>query len=280
MDLILKELLLEIFSKLENEDNGYNGDLIACSKTCKRWNSIVFAIEYDEYLWKPLVIKRFLMNDLILCERSWRIASIDANPSIFFFHYWNEGAETYHGMSCLFNVLPRSILEVTELRQIYFHNNMLRYIPKELSVLAKLEVLDLHGNKIVFVAPELSAMTSLRQLDLSINRLTSIPQEYSTLTNLKKLIISDNPITEFPSCVCHFSQLTELDVANLATAAIPPQISLLSKLIHLRIDRKQQEQVAHMMVIDIISNLGDRDDQVRIVVDPTKKTTDPPLFHF
>ncbi len=61
---------------------------------------------------------------------------------------------------------PKVILELKDLRSLYFGHNYLLNIPKEIASLEKLEKIDLWANAIEDLPAEMATMSNLKMLDL------------------------------------------------------------------------------------------------------------------
>jgi len=100
--------------------------------------------------------------------------------------------------NCIAEPLDPSFGTLTNLTELYAHDNKLPNIPQQMSNCASLTHLDLCYNDIGEVPP-LRGMASLKWVDLRHNRLTVFPREaFGYLSTLEYLDLSFNKITRFP----------------------------------------------------------------------------------
>ena len=136
-----------------------------------------------------------------------------------------------------------SRVQVLDLQQDLYGNQLTGAIPVELSQLSQLTELDLAGNQLTGPIPvELSQLSQLTELDLAGNQLTGpIPVELSQLSQLTELDLYGNQLTgPIPVQLSQLSQLTELNLyGNQLTGPIPVELSQLSQLLRLVLARNQ-----------------------------------------
>ncbi|PAV13150.1 hypothetical protein ASJ81_18615, partial [Methanosarcina spelaei] len=128
---------------------------------------------------------------------------------------------------------------LTNLKELYIHDNQLKEIPPELSELKNLAKLNISDNQLTSLPPELSKLENLTELKISDNQLTSLPSEIAELKNLTELDISYNQLTSLPSEIAELKNLTELDISRNQLTSLPPELSKLENLTKLDISRNQ-----------------------------------------
>jgi Ricin-type beta-trefoil lectin domain/Leucine rich repeat len=94
--------------------------------------------------------------------------------------------------------LPRSLADLTELRELDLSRNSLTVLPDWLCALGLLRTLDLSDNRLTTVGPGVSRCRALKTLRLNGNRLTSVPVSLRSLPGLDSLDLSHNELTEVP----------------------------------------------------------------------------------
>ena len=100
--------------------------------------------------------------------------------------------------NCIAKPFTSSFGALTNLVEVYAHDNLLPTIPKEVSYCASLVHLDLCYNEIAELPP-LRGMQSIKWVDLRHNKLTEFPRHsFGYLTSLEYLDVSFNHITRFP----------------------------------------------------------------------------------
>ena len=130
---------------------------------------------------------------------------------------------------------------LTELTELWLHDNGLDGDIPDLSTLTKLTKLYLNTNQLTGSIPDLSTLTNLTALSLSTNRLTgTIPTWLNELTKLEILSLHTNQLTgEIPD-LSNLDQLTELYLSrNQLTGTIPTWLNELTKLTHLYLHTNQ-----------------------------------------
>jgi len=145
----------------------------------------------------------------------------------------------------LTGVLPSSLGDLTNLKQIYIYDNpqLSGPIPASLGNLKNLQNLFLMDNQLTGAIPaELGNCSQLTVLSVSGNQLTGpIPAQLGNLSNLYSLGLSANQLTgPIPAALGNLSNLTGLSFwRNQLTGSIPPELGNLSKLKSLDLGNNQ-----------------------------------------
>ncbi|WP_420640976.1 COR domain-containing protein [Candidatus Leptofilum sp.] len=126
--------------------------------------------------------------------------------------------------------VPSEIGQLTELRIFWLHTNRLTTISLEIGLLRELEWLELQKNQLTAVPSEIGQLTALKILRLHENKLIAIPPEIRRLTELTELFLFENELTEIPPEIGQLADLKELYLHNNRLTAIPPEITQLTKL--------------------------------------------------
>lgn len=228
METLLSELLIEIFVFVRTSEQ----DLLKCYRICKKWNNLLNHNQNDIALWKPLVIDKWKLGDLLLGRSSWKIAWITAKTSFFrCIEKYSLNGEKYVGSSSKLNVIPSSIISHAKtLKQLHLEYCDLSCLPPQLSLLTNLKILGLTHNKLQSLSYHLSTLTTLEILYLDANNLSSLPLEYSSLINLISLHVAFNPLFSVPSPIFAFTKLKFLSLSSTHITLIPRQIFSLTNL--------------------------------------------------
>jgi hypothetical protein len=105
--------------------------------------------------------------------------------------------------------IPTSVIQLTNLRELWFNSNNQTEIPTSIRQLTKLETLILSYNKITKIPTSIIQLSNLQKLWLDHNKITHLPTWLCELRNLKDLLVDGNPITFPPG-----------DILNKGTGAI------------------------------------------------------------
>jgi Leucine-rich repeat (LRR) protein len=82
-------------------------------------------------------------------------------------------------------------------------------VPPEICLLTNLEELYLHENELKSIPIEITRLTNLKRLDLDYNNLESIPTELSSLTKLRTLFVDPTQIHLVPPCLIEIITVNE-----------------------------------------------------------------------
>src|ERR1700679_962020 len=132
-------------------------DIITCSIVCKNFNNIT----RNERIWKSLFTSKFKINCTIHYYDNYKLYTI-LNK---FLMTWTYGNINIIRQKYVLNISSKS----------------LSIIPKEIHLLTNLEQLFLHNNNIETIPIELYKLTNLKILNLSCNNLKKIPCEIKNL---------------------------------------------------------------------------------------------------
>ena len=125
--------------------------------------------------------------------------------------------------------IPEEIGDLKRLNTLGLFYNKLTRLPKEIGNLEELTWLYLGGNQFSSLPEELSALKSLKVLGLGENHLTNLPKEFAKLQSLKVLNLNDNSFTKLPEQVTLFD-LEELYIKGNAIKELPQELSHLVNL--------------------------------------------------
>ena len=107
-----------------------------------------------------------------------------------------------------FDLIPKTIINLSKLKEISMNNNRITKIPFELFIyLRGLRKLSLNNNKISILPKEISHMQELKYFDISYNEILEIPVEIGNCKNLETLLINNNSFKCLP---CSISNLKKL----------------------------------------------------------------------
>ncbi|MFL6212158.1 MAG: COR domain-containing protein [Pyrinomonadaceae bacterium] len=120
--------------------------------------------------------------------------------------------------------LPKSILTLTELRELFIEDNKLSHLPAWIGQFAQLEVLHAGNNRLANLPESLGDLTGLRNLDVSNNFLSHLPTTIEKLTKLEELDLSNNRFYLLPESIWQLSSLAELYLHGNDLLEIPTEI--------------------------------------------------------
>ena len=147
-----------------------------------------------------------------------------------------------HGLTVT-GAMPAEVGQLTSLKELYLHNNLLTSVPAEIGQLTSLVVLNLINNKLTSLPTEIGQLRVLKLLWLNGNKLTSVPAEIGQLTSLVKLSLSDNYLTSVPAEIGQLTSLVKLSLSGNQLTSLPAEIGQLTSLVVLNLYRNQLTSV-------------------------------------
>uniref|UniRef100_A0A7S3MK82 Uncharacterized protein n=1 Tax=Spumella elongata TaxID=89044 RepID=A0A7S3MK82_9STRA len=133
------------------------------------------------------------------------------------------------------SVIPREVLKLTELSELWLTNNNITVIPPALGELQQLLVLNLSYNKIDTLPAEVCQLVNLRKLYVRGNLLASLPNVMGQMNSLLHLDCAYNKFTTFPEVVTTMPRLVHLDFAFNRIPSLPATLELLQCLVYLNL---------------------------------------------
>jgi Leucine-rich repeat (LRR) protein len=149
------------------------------------------------------------INNISKNELLWKRMSERDYPGIIDSEY----VKNYRGYYKLFKFLRSTHkfnYATTKTKFLTISGIDIKSLPREICLLTNLQELYLHNNNLSVLPTELSRLTNLVRLDLDYNELESIPNELSSLTNLHTLFVSGSQVRLIPECVKKLPQLKVL----------------------------------------------------------------------
>lgn len=98
--------------------------------------------------------------------------------------------------------IPRSIIGLTELRELVCAGNRLLDVPDTMSYLTNLTAINLNSNSVARFPVELHHISTLRRLEMNSNLMQLLPRNINTLSFLDYLDISNNALKALPVQFC------------------------------------------------------------------------------
>ncbi|KAM9274805.1 LOW QUALITY PROTEIN: leucine-rich repeat and IQ domain-containing protein 4 [Cariama cristata] len=126
--------------------------------------------------------------------------------------------------------LPKEIVNLTKLKEIYLQKNRFESFPKELCQL----LIDLEQNLISLIPEEGGFLTNLVRLFLAFNNLSSIPPTLQHCQKLAVLDLSHNLLHNFPH-ICCWPSLSHVFLRNVGVHTRPGSFTRLTsvRILHL-----------------------------------------------
>lgn len=109
-------------------------------------------------------------------------------------------------------VLPRELVEISNLRSLKLAYNELCCLPPEMCKLSKLETLVLSHNKLTNLFMRMQSLQSLEVLLVNNNSLTEVPESLGQLLQLKRLHLHDNRLASLPRAMSKLTKLEEFSI--------------------------------------------------------------------
>ncbi|KAJ5068512.1 s-cell enriched with leucine-rich repeat-containing protein slra-related [Anaeramoeba ignava] len=150
-----------------------------------------------------------------------------------------------------FRNIPKSISNLTELRQLFIshntiktcdlraeklvdldlsHNGLEKITGESLHSMSRLEYLCLNNNKLTTLPESLGDQMFLGVLKLETNSLSSLPDSIVKLQSLKELNLADNSLSELPTDFGRLAQLSSLGLHKNNLSSLPTSFSKLENL--------------------------------------------------
>lgn len=139
--------------------------------------------------------------------------------------------------------LPPEITRLREIRELFLHDNNLRWLPPEIGQLDHMESLTLHGNQLQGLPEEIRWWHKLRRLTLHGNRLTTLPREFGQISNLRYLSLHNNLLESLPREFCDLIDLRDLYLSDNKLKTLPEEFGDLEKLRTLDLSRNRLERL-------------------------------------
>jgi len=128
----------------------------------------------------------------------------------FDFRTWSYIIKKIHELStitsflfsqCKIIFLPKSIVDIENLKQLEIRNSQLSFLPYNIKGLVKLSVLEIYNTQLVSLPNTIGNLKHLTYLNLSNNQLKQIPDTIGNLTCLETLSITNNRLVKIPSSI-------------------------------------------------------------------------------
>jgi Leucine-rich repeat (LRR) protein len=135
--------------------------------------------------------------------------------------------------------LPKSVLQLRQLRSLDLSMNELEELPEWFGELTQLQSLNLSSNSLRTLPSSFEQLTQLQSLDLNWNELSEVPKSISALRQLKSLILSRNEIRFLPEWLGRLSHLKLLGLDSLNLGSVPEFLCQLTQLQSLHVGKNK-----------------------------------------
>ena len=102
--------------------------------------------------------------------------------------------------------------DLSELRVLDLHKNLISHLPEEIRFLTSLQVLNMSHNSLKSIPKGIERLQSLQTLDLQGNKLKALPDEIGKMKSLRTLNVSHNNVTKLPVSLANVRTLENLIV--------------------------------------------------------------------
>ena len=109
----------------------------------------------------------------------------------------------------LITKIPDTIGNLTKLKTLKVHYNILTEIPDTIGNLTNLETLYLNNNKITKIPDIIGNLTKLKMLNLGYNKLKYLPDTIGNLTELNRLYLQFNELVTLPQSMSKLNNLSD-----------------------------------------------------------------------
>ncbi|MFX1303040.1 MAG: leucine-rich repeat domain-containing protein [Promethearchaeota archaeon] len=169
------------------------------------------------------------------------------------FSYENKRITILGFNRCGLKILPSSIGDFENLKNLYMTENRLTYLPESIGNLKDLIKLDLSDNHLMNLPNEIGNLSNLREFYLNHNviqilpdsitklhkleilsiwgnQLRTLPTDISDMISLRVLGLSFNQLEEFPKLISEIPNLQILDLSNNKIKFLPENIDNFNSL--------------------------------------------------
>jgi len=148
-----------------------------------------------------------------------------------------------------FSIIPKEVLQLTELTELWFDNNAISELPTAIGNLKTLVVLSLNNNRLTTLLPDLCSLVNLKRLYLRGNKLEALPNLMGQLLRLEEVDCSKNRFSVFPEVLTSTLRLVQMDFSENFLRAIPAGLRSLKLLTYLNIERNplRVDQVSEVL---------------------------------
>lgn len=136
-----------------------------------------------------------------------------------------------------FSIIPKEVLRLTELTELWFDNNAISELPAAIGDLKTLVVLSLNNNRLPTLHPELCSLVNLKRLYLRGNKLEALPNLMGQLLRLEEVDCSKNRFSVFPEVLTSMLRVVQMDFSENFLRALPAGLRSLKLLTYLNIER-------------------------------------------
>lgn len=126
--------------------------------------------------------------------------------------------------------LPKSIAQLSELRDLFLEQNNLSTLPEYIAQLSQLQALSVGYNKLTTLPESVTKFPDLEWLSLSGNQLTTLPESVIRLSNLRTLYLDNNNLSTLPEHIAQLSQLRKLALDHNQMTTLPKALRKLKLL--------------------------------------------------
>jgi small GTP-binding protein len=149
-----------------------------------------------------------------------------------------------------FTEVPLVITKLTNLKELYFNDNILTNFPDVSQELINLKLLSLSSNPLAKIDDSISKMKDLEEVFMSFTYLKNIPESIVNLKNLKNLVMRGSYLNDLPQEILNLTQLEKLNLSRNSFNKIPRTITLITSLQRLYLNKNQITEIT-----EEISNL-------------------------
>lgn len=209
---------------------------------------------YEGEVYKPLVASSELKNKMLELLLMAEIEELIEKIKI-------DGSNSFHFIGKQLKILPDSLGDLLNLKELFVTFNQLTAIPESLGNLVNLVLMALYNNQLTKIPESLTRLTNLTYLDISNNQFVEIPLEIGNLNSLTCLQLSRNYLKTLPQSLGNLTNLTGLYIRFNQLETVPEIFSNLTKLIFLSIDNNQLTDIpkslgnlTNLVQLDLYSN--------------------------
>lgn len=162
-----------------------------------------------------------------------------------------------------FSIIPKEVLRLTELTELWFDNNAISELPTAIGDLKTLVVLSLNNNRLATLHPELCSLVNLKRLYLRGNKLEALPNLMGQLLQLEEVDCSKNRFSVFPEVLTSpMLRLVQMDFSENFLRTLPAGLRSLKLLTYLIIERNPLRE-------DLVGEVLSKMPWVKVKIGPT-----------
>jgi Leucine-rich repeat (LRR) protein len=199
--------------------------LALAKEEMEKTEKLDFTPEKIAFSFFPSALVRLFPNLKILNVSGKRLSHLPSNLGDF------SALEVLEASDNRIVVIPGTIQQCTELRELCLASNCLIGVAPEVGLLEKLQVCNFDSNRITELPDEICNAKGIETLSVSKNRLSALPERIGGLENLRSLDASGNKLSSIPASIAGCKEVIMVNISRNRLKVLPEEIRELKKCI-------------------------------------------------